>query len=279
MSEMDYLAKNDLIENLRLTNEMINTIDSYKKDRLKKSESLALTIESTQKEYVAAVKEKYYESEGYKASQKYEELTQNIKDFREIVILLDLIIGVLFSYLFFMLGVNFLSVLFLFLILVAFVYVVYCFGVKYYLNKKRPAAIQSLECVIEEAKTSYDYQRIQHSLLANHLRDEIDEIDQQISRLEEELAKKTVLPEKYRYRSKEIIWYLENLVADNLKEALSALIEDDHRKQMKQMIENQNTEIKHLKEVSQQLVENNHRLAEQLENYQQRLNQIEDKKK
>ena len=57
------------------------------------------------------------------------------------------------------------------------------------------------------------------------------------------------------------------------------MIEDDHRKQMKQMIENQNTEIKHLKEVSQQLVENNHRLAEQLENYQQRLNQIEDKKK
>ena len=95
---------------------------------------------------------------------------------------------------------------------------------------------------------SYEYQQIPNSLLANHMRDEIKKLNQQLSELEATLIEKTVLPEIYRMRAKEVVWYLENLMADNLKEALAALVEDDHREQVKQMIEEQNQEINQLKD-------------------------------
>lgn len=279
MTEVSQLSKKDLISNLWMTDELMSQMRYFEQERAEKKKTLVLTIESTQKEYIASVKEKYYGSEDFKAHQKYEELCLNLKDFREVALLLDLIIGVLISYLLFMIGVKFLSVVLSFVVIVLLIYLFYYVGVKYYLKQKKPLSIPTLEAVIEEAKESYDYQHIEHSLLANHLREEIHEIDQKISQLESELVEKTVLPEKYRHRSKDVIWYLENLVADNLKEALSALIEDDHRKQMKQMIDNQNHEIRHLKEISHQLIENHQRLIERLETQQQRIEELEGKKK
>ena len=126
---------------------------------------------------------------------------------------------------------------------------------------------------------SYEYQQIPNSLLANHMRDEIKKLNQQLSELEATLIEKTVLPEIYRMRAKEVVWYLENLMADNLKEALAALVEDDHREQVKQMIEEQNQEINQLKDITAKLMEHNQKLAHKLEQQRQQLVELENRKK
>lgn len=114
---------------------------------------------------------------------------------------------------------------------------------------------------------------------ANHMRDEIKKLNQQLSELEATLIEKTVLPEIYRMRAKEVVWYLENLMADNLKEALAALVEDDHREQVKQMIEEQNQEINQLKDITAKLMEHNQKLAHKLEQQRQQLVELENRKK
>lgn len=126
---------------------------------------------------------------------------------------------------------------------------------------------------------SYEYQQIPNSLLANHMRDEIKKLNQQLSELEATLIEKTVLPEIYRMRAKEVVWYLENLMADNLKEALAALVEGDHREQVKQMIEEQNQEINQLKDITAKLMEHNQKLAHKLEQQRQQLVELENRKK
>ena len=213
------------------------------------------------------VETKYYDSSEYKAHQDYNGLIEKLKDFKGVAILIDLIVCVLLSYALIIFNVNFLYVILLFIITVVIFYLLYQQGTKYYLNKQKPAPIPSLESVIEEAKMSYEYQQIPNSLLANHMRDEIEKLNQQLSELEATLIEKTVLPEIYRMRAKEVVWYLENLMADNLKEALAALVEDDHREQVKQMIE------------EAKLMEHNQKLAHKLEQQRQQLVELENRKK
>ena len=193
--------------------------------------------------------------------------------------LIVLIVCVLLSYALIIFNVKFLYVILLFIITVVIFYLLYQQGTKYYLNKQKPAPIPSLESVIEEAKMSYEYQQIPNSLLANHMRDEIEKLNQQLSELEATLIEKTVLPEIYRMRAKEVVWYLENLMADNLKEALAALVEGDHREQVKQMIEEQNQEINQLKDITAKLMEHNQKLAHKLEQQRQQLVELENRKK
>lgn len=120
-----------------MTDELMSQMRYFEQERAEKKKTLVLTIESTQKEYIASVKEKYYGSEDFKAHQKYEELCLNLKDFREVALLLDLIIGVLISYLLFMIGVKFLSVVLSFVVIVLLIYLFYYVGVKYYLKQRK----------------------------------------------------------------------------------------------------------------------------------------------
>ena len=143
MTEVSQLSKKDLISNLWMTDELMSQMRYFEQERAEKKKTLVLTIESTQKEYIASVKEKYYGSEDFKAHQKYEELCLNLK---------DLIIGVLISYLLFMIGVKFLSVVLSFVVIVSLIYLFYYAGVKYYLKQKKPLSIPTLEAVIDEAK-------------------------------------------------------------------------------------------------------------------------------
>ena len=68
-------------------------------------------------------------------------------------------------------------------------------------------------------------------------------------------------------------------MADNLKEALTALVEADHRKELKQMIDDQNQEIHALKDTTAKLMEHNQKLAQKIEQQRQQLLELENKKK
>lgn len=279
MVEISTLSKDELIANLWSTDEMIKEIEIIKCEIDKKKATLDLTIHSTEQDHLKAVEKKYYESDDYKANQAFNTLVEKLKAFKGIAILLDLILCVLLGYGLLVLGVKFSYVVIFWLITPIILFLLYQQGTKYYLMKQKPNDIPSLENLLEEAKMTLEYQSIPNSLLANHIRDEITKMSQQQSQLEVTLAEKTVLPEIYRKRAKEVVWYLENLMADNLKEALAALVEEDHRKELKQMIDDQNQEIHQLKDTTAKLMEHNQKLAQKIEQQRQQLLELENKKK
>ena len=279
MVEINALSKDELIANLWSTDEMIKEIEIIKCEIDKKKATLDSTIHSTEQEHLKTVENKYYESEGYKANQAYQTLVEKVKAFKGIAILLDLILCVLLGYGLLIFGVKFLYVVIFWIITPIILFLLYQQATKYYLMKQKPNAIPSLESVLEETKMTLEYQSIPNSLLANHIRDEITKMSHQQSQLEVTLSEKTVLPEIYRRRAKEVVWYLENLMADNLKEALAALVEADHRKELKQMIDDQNQEIHQLKDTTAKLMEHNQKLAQKIEQQRQQLLELENKKK
>ena len=132
-------------------------------------------------------------------------------------------------------------------------------------NEERFAIIDGLESILRD---------IEEGIL--EISPEYEDIH---SFVEATLIEKTVLPEIYRMRAKEVVWYLENLMADNLKEALAALVEADHREQVKHMIEEQNQEINQLKDITAKLMEHNQKLAHKLEQQRQQLVELENRKK
>lgn len=279
MNAFNDLSKDELIKNLWLTDEIINEIEIIKREIDKKKTTLEETISSTKQEYIEMVKKNYYESEAYKAHQSYQSLIEKLDAFRGVAILLDLIVCVLLGYGLIIFNVSFLKVILFWIITPIIVYLLYQQGIKYYLVKQKPAHMPSLETVIEEAKKSLEYENISNSLIANHIRDEVMKLSQQQSQLEVLLAEKTVLPELYRMRAREVVWYLENLMADNLKEALKALVESDHREQIKEMMNEQNQEIDRLKKATETLMDQNQKLIRQVEQQRQQIEELESKKK
>ena len=279
MNAFNDLSKDELIKNLWLTDEIINEIEITKREIDKKKTTLEETISSTKQEYIEMVKKNYYESEAYKAHQSYQSLIEKLDAFRGVAILLDLIACVLLGYGLIISNVSFLKVILFWIITPIIVYLLYQQGIKYYLVKQKPAHMPSLETVIEEAKKSLEYENISNSLIANHIRDEVMKLSQQQSQLEVLLAEKTVLPELYRMRAREVVWYLENLMADNLKEALKALVESDHREQIKEMMNEQNQEIDRLKKATETLMDQNQKLIRQVEQQRQQIEELESKKK
>lgn len=105
------------------------------------------------------------------------------------------------------------------------------------------------------------------------------QLELKIQQLEVLLDEKTVLPDIYRVRAKDVVWYLENQRADNLKEALAALVDSDHREQVKQMIEQQNHEIEKLNEVTEKLIKDNQKLKQQVEQQYQQIIELSNRKK
>lgn len=273
------LTKDELIKNLWLTDEIINEIDIIKDEIEKKNKSLELTITSTEQEYLKTIEDSYMKSTLYQKHIKYNDLLEHMKSFKGIAVLLDLIICVSLGYLFIIQGIQLMYVILFWIIAPIVLYLIYDKSVGYYLKSKKPSPLPTLEQTIEEAKNSDEYSNIPNSLVAKHIRQEIVQFQQNIQQLEESLDEKSVLPIIYRLRAKEIIWYLENLRADNLKEALAALVDSDHRKQMKEMVEQQNHEIERLNKITERLLKDNNQLKQQIERQHEQIIQLTNRKK
>jgi hypothetical protein len=225
------------------------------------------------------VKENYTKSELYQAHQTYDDLIDRMKHLKGIVILIDLIICILLGYLFIMQDVKLMYVMLFWITVPILVYLIYDQIIKYYLKAKKPKPLSTLDEVIAEVKTSTEYLHISDSLIAKHIKQEMKQLELKIQQLEVLLDEKTVLPDIYRVRAKDVVWYLENQRADNLKEALAALVDSDHREQVKQMIEQQNHEIEKLNEVTEKLIKDNQKLKQQVEQQYQQIIELSNRKK
>lgn len=273
------LTKDELISNLWLTDEIMSEIEIIKDEIEKKRDSLESTIRSTEQDYLKTVKENYTKSELYQEHKAYDDLIDRMKHIRGVAVLIDLIICVLLGYFLIMQDVKLMYVVLFWIIVPITGYLLYDQWAKYYLKSKKPKSLPTLDEVIVEVKNSTEYLQIPDSLIAKHIKQEMKQLEQKIKQLEVLLDEKTVLPLIYRLRAKDVVWYLENQRADNLKEALAALIDSDHREQMKQMIEQQNHEIEKLNEVTEKLIKENQKLKHQIEQQHQKIVEITNRKK
>ncbi|MGL4373998.1 MAG: hypothetical protein ACRCS6_09465, partial [Turicibacter sp.] len=66
---------------------------------------------------------------------------------------------------------------------------------------------------------------------------------------------------------------------DNLKEALAALANEDHREELKQMVATQNLDIAALETKTDQLMMENQRLSQLLAEQQDEINDLQSKRK
>lgn len=279
MIDATKLTKDELISNLWLTDEMISEMDIIEDEIEKKKSTLESTIMNAEQEYLKMIHDEYHKSELYQEHQDYHDLLDRFKHLRGISILIDLILCILIGYFFIISGMALMYVILFWIIVPISLYLAYDQIVKVYLKKKQPSPLPKLEDVLNEAKTAPAYCKISDSLLAKHIKQEIKQLQEKRLQLETELDEKTSLPQIYRLRAREVVWFLENQRADNLKEALGALVDSDHREQMAQTMNQQNHEIQKLHEITEKLSQDNKRLAQKLEQQHQQIVELTNRKK
>lgn len=279
MIDPTILTKEELISNLWLTDEMISEIDIVQDEIEKKRVSLDVTIANTEQEFLKKIHDDYYKSDLYQAHESFQDRLEKIKHLKGIVILIDLILCLVTGYLFIVSGMPLMYVILFWIIVPICLYLIYDQIVKAYLKKNQPDTLPTLDEVLTEAKQSAEYERISDSLLAKHIKQEIKQLKEKKQQLELKLEEKTVLPLIYRLRAREVVWFLENLRADNLKEALAALVDSDHRQQMEETVNQQNHEIQKLKEITEKLSQDNKRLVKKLEQQSQQITELNNRKK
>ena len=255
MIDAKLLTKEDLIANLWLTDEILSELDIIDDEIKKKNISLKAIVEEAQSDYLKSVENYYYQSEEYELNEKFQILNKKIQGVHNIVVIADIAICTIAGYFFIYFGFPFWQVIIFWLVVPLLIFGMYYLAQKFFLNsRKPPISLRPLKEVLEAAQQNDSFQKIPDSLLATHIKQEIARLNQKKREGEEILSSQTVLTKNYQPRAKEIVWYLENKMADNLKEALIALEEADFRKQMKQMIEEQKDEIKSLTEKVDRIV-------------------------
>jgi len=280
VSDSRIVTKEDLIRNLWLTDEIINEIDIIDEEIKKKKLSLQGVQREAQAGYLKLIENDYYQSEEFKSKEEEGKLSQKLKKTHHIFLLSDVVISILLGYLFIALDVPFIQVVIFWLIVPIAVYGGYRLWQKNYLAKqKSQKPARELDEVLREARESEEFEQIPDSLLAIHMKQEIAKLNQKCVAREKELEEKTVLPSKYKLRAREIVWYLENMRADNLKEAIIALEEDAYRLKIENMIEIQTEEMYQLKTKLDYLIEENERLKKQQEQIAQQHMDLNKQKK
>ena len=103
---------------------------------------------------------------------------------------------------------------------------------------------------------------------------EMKQMNQREIYLKEKLEQQSVLTEIYWPYTRKVIWFLENLMADDLKEALKLLAEANHRDEMKKTIENQNLQIEDLNKRFDKLVEDQKKIVIELNKQREKIKKI-----
>lgn len=274
MIEASKLSKELLIKNLWATDEMLNEVEILKTEVDKKQILKENTLKELEEEYLKIIEEKYLSSPGVKRYKRYEDLVQQFKDINGIAILIDLIICVLIGYTLIFLGVGILKTATVVIFLLFIFYIVYHQVVKVILKSKEPEHPLNLETVIKKAKLEKEYFHLKDALVIQNIDQEIKQMNQREIYLKEKLEQQSVLTEIYWPYTRKVIWFLENLMADDLKEALKLLAESNHRDEVKNAIENQNLQIEDLNKRFDKLVEDHKKIVNEINKQREQIKKI-----
>ena len=274
MIETSNLTKQLLIENLWTTDEMLNEIEILKTELEKKQLLKENTLKELEEEYLKTVEEKHLSSLAVKRYTRYENLVQQFKDIRSIAILVDLIVCVLIAYALVFLGFGILKTAAITVFLPFIFYFIYHQIVKIVLKNKEPEYPLNLEIVIKKAKLEEEYFHLKDALVIQCIDQEMKQMNQREIYLKEKLEQQSVLTEIYWPYTRKVIWFLENLMADDLKEALKLLAEANHRDEIKKTVETQNRQIEDLNKRFDKLVEDQKKIVIELNKQREKIKKI-----
>ncbi|MGL4337746.1 MAG: hypothetical protein ACRCST_12715 [Turicibacter sp.] len=277
--EATTLTKEQLISNIWRTDELIHEIDIVKGEVQKKKDTIQNYVATEQHKYLREAREAYTKSEEVLAYEKHAALVQKTKDFKGIVILIDLIICVLLGDLFFVLGWNFILVLSFWIISPFILFYIYKAVINHTLMKNQPKAPLTESELTQQIMSQSEYIEIANSIVVTYANQEFTQLQLKIENLEQQIREESVLKEIYWSRTRKLVWYLENQMADNLKEALATLANEDHREELKQMVATQNLDIAALETKTDQLMVENQRLSQLLAEQQDEINDLQSKRK
>ena len=263
MIEASNLTKQLLIENLWMTDEMLNEVDILKSELEKKQLLKENTIKELEEEYLKVVEEKHLASPIVKRYARYENLVQQFKDVRSIAILVDLIVCILIGYGLVFLGVGILKTAAIVVFLPFIFYLIYHQIVKVILKNKEPEYPLNLETVIKKAKLEEEY-----------FHQEVKQMIQREMYLKEKIEQQSVLTEIYWPYTRKVIWFLENQMADDLKESLKLLADSNHRDEIKKTVETQNRQIEDLNKRFDKLVEDQKKIVAELNKQREKMKKI-----
>lgn len=268
------LTKKELLENLWQTDELLNELEILKSEIDKKHILKENALKQLEEDYLKIVEENYLASPIVKRYARYEKLVQQFADIRGIAILIDLIICVLIGYSLMFLGFGVLKTTVIVMILPFIFYFIYYQIVKVMLNNKEPEYPLNLETVIKKAKLEEGYLHLKDSLSIQYIDQEIRQMNQREVYLKERLDQQSVLTEIYWPYTRKVIWFLENLMADDLKEALRLLAESNHRDEMMKTIESQNVEINSLNKRFDKLIEDYKKIVNELNKQREQIKKM-----
>lgn len=274
MRESSTLTKKELLENLWQTDELLNELEILKSEIDKKHILKENTFKQLEEDYLKIVEENYLASPIVKRYARYEKLVQQFADIRGIAILIDLIICVLIGYALMFLGFGVLKTAVIVMILLFIFYFIYHQIVKVMLNNKEPEYPLNLETVIKKAKLEEEYFHLKDSPSIQYIDQEIKQMNQREVYLKERLDQQSVLTEIYWPYTRKVIWFLENLMADDLKEALKLLAESNHRDEMMKAIESQNVEINSLNKRFDKLIEDYKKIVNELNKQREQIKKM-----
>lgn len=274
MIEASNLTKQLLIENLWMTDEMLNEVEILKAELEKKQLLKANTIKELEEEYLKTVKEKHLASPAVKRYTRYENLVQQFKDIRSIAILVDLIVCVLIGYGLVFLGFGILKTAVVVVFLPFIFYLIYHQIVKAFLKSKEPQYPLDLEMVVKKAKLEEEYLTLKDSLSLQYIDSEMKQMIQREMYLKEKLEQQSVLTEIYWPYTRKVIWFLENQMADDLKESLKLLADANHRDEIKKTVETQNLQIEDLNKRFDKLVEDQKKIVAELNKQREKMKKI-----
>lgn len=274
MRESSTLTKKELLENLWQTDELLNELEILKSEIDKKHILKENTFKQLEEDYLKIVEENYLASPIVKRYARYEKLVQQFADIRGIAILIDLIICVLIGYALMFLGFGVLKTAVIVMILPFIFYFIYHQIVKVMLNNKEPEYPLNLETVIKKAKLEEGYFHLKDSLSIQYIDQEIRQMNQREVYLKERLDQQSVLTEIYWPYTRKVIWFLENLMADDLKEALKLLAESNHRDEMMKALESQNVEINSLNKRFDKLIEDYKKIVNELNKQREQIKKM-----
>lgn len=102
------------------------------------------------------------------------------------------------------------------------------------------------------------------ALVIQYIDQEVKQMIQREMYLKEKIEQQSVLTEIYWPYTRKVIWFLENQMADDLKESLKLLADSNHRDEIKKTVETQNRQIEDLNKRFDKLVEDQKKIVAEL---------------
>ena len=219
------MNKEELLMHLWQLQEWFEEQEILEFELKKKENLLKITIEEAQAEFLKEKEERFYSSPEYNRQIQGIEFSEKVRKNGENILLTSevamTILGIVFIYL----GMPLLEAAAWWLTILVVIRLSIRGVVKYYAN--RPDPNLSIGKILEEAKTSEEYLKLEQSALADYLKLEISFLKNKASTSRQRIEEKSTISEENRGELSRIIEVIQQDKAHTIEQALKLLTQPE----------------------------------------------------